>query len=85
MKYFVYILYSKKLDKYYIGTSHDPEKRLKYHNIGKKGWTKRGIPWELAFQKEFRDKLTAMKEERQIKNQKSKKYIEKLISGEYTL
>jgi len=45
MECFVYILYSEKLDRFYIGSSYDPELRLHYHNLGKKGWTKAGIPW----------------------------------------
>ena len=85
MEYFVYILYSKKLDKYYIGTSHDPQQRLRYHNIGKKGWTKSGIPWTIVFVKRFDDKKIAMKKERFIKKQKSKRFIENIISEDYKL
>lgn len=36
MGHFVYILYSEKLDKYYIGCSHDPAIRLEYYNRGGK-------------------------------------------------
>ena len=85
MKHFVYILYSKKLDKYYIGSSHDPHERLKYHNIGLKGWTKRGIPWKIVYKKGFDDKKIAMSKERFVKKQKSRLYIEKLLSGEHEL
>ena len=85
MKCWVYILFSEKLGKYYIGSSKDPETRLKYHNLGKKGWTKRGIPWEIVFQQEFEDKTTAMSKERFIKKKKSKKFIGRIISGEYKL
>ncbi|WP_435254320.1 GIY-YIG nuclease family protein [Tenacibaculum sp. A30] len=31
MSYFVYILYSKTLDKYYIGSTNDVENRLRKH------------------------------------------------------
>ena len=83
--YYVYILYSEKLDKYYIGSSKNPELRLKYHNMGKKGWTKRGVPWKLVFQQEFQDKKDAMEKEMYVKNQRSKIFIEKLISERYNL
>lgn len=83
--YFVYILYSEKLNKYYIGSSGDPEKRLYYHNLGKKGWTKTGVSWKLMFKKGFNDKEEAMSKERYIKRQKDRKYIEKIISGELEL
>lgn len=82
MSHFVYILYSKKLDKYYVGSSQDPEQRLHYHNIGKKGWTRTGVPWQLVFKKEFTDKKKATEKERYIKKQKDRKYIERMISGE---
>ena len=82
MSHFVYILYSEKLDKYYVGSSHDPEMRLHYHNLCRKGWTKPGIPWKLVFKKEYEDKKTAMERERYIKRQKDRKYIERLISNE---
>ena len=85
MSYFVYILYSKKIDQYYIGSSYDPDTRLHYHNLGKKGWTKRGIPWKLVFKKEYKDKDIALEKEKYVKKQKSSEFIEKLVSGEYLL
>ncbi|MBI9038167.1 MAG: GIY-YIG nuclease family protein [Bacteroidales bacterium] len=39
MKYFFYILFSKKLDKYYFGYSQNPVERLKKHNTNHKGFT----------------------------------------------
>ena len=32
--YFVYILFSEKLDRYYVGTTGDVERRLFEHNSG---------------------------------------------------
>ena len=46
----VYILYSSKIDKYYIGaTSEDAALRLKRHNSGyyKNKYTSAGQPWQL--------------------------------------
>ncbi|NQT34235.1 GIY-YIG nuclease family protein, partial [bacterium] len=43
--YYLYILFSDKIERFYIGVSHNPEKRLRYHNLFPKGWTKRGRPW----------------------------------------
>jgi putative endonuclease len=51
--FFLYILYSPSLDRYYIGTSHDPQTRLHFHNTSAKGWTQQGRPWQLVFQREF--------------------------------
>ena len=81
MSYTVYILYSKNIDRYYVGFSQDVKTRLHYHNLGRKGWTKRGIPWEIVFTFPCKDKKQAMILERKIKAQKSRTYIENLIIG----
>jgi putative endonuclease len=75
----VYILYSKSLEKYYIGMSEDPDKRLEFHNKGRRGWTKRGVPWEMVFQKEFPTHLEAARAERFIKRKGGGKSIYKRI------
>lgn len=82
---YIYILYSAKIDQYYVGIVNDPENRLFYHNLGLKGWTKRGIPWKLVFTKSYTSKEAAGKAERFIKSQKNKTFIEKIINGEYNL
>jgi putative endonuclease len=48
--YFIYIIYSKKLDRYYVGTTDDIEKRLGEHNSGfySDAFTVKGAPWELS-------------------------------------
>jgi putative endonuclease len=79
--YYVYILYSEKLDKSYIGSSADIEFRLWQHNNKKVKFTSRGIPWVLKYQESFADRNSAMKREYQIKSKKSRKYIEWLIAG----
>ncbi|MHB2150622.1 GIY-YIG nuclease family protein [Calditrichota bacterium LG25] len=81
--YFLYILYSSRLDRYYVGISHDPEERLKYHNSFPRGWTVRGRPWRLVFTKKFKDRPTAEKWERYIKKQKKRSLLEKIITGEF--
>jgi putative endonuclease len=45
----VYILYSPKIDKYYIGACTDMERRLYEHNIGHSKFTATGMPWELKY------------------------------------
>jgi putative endonuclease len=81
MNYTVYILYSQSKDKYYIGYSQNPEERLLEHNSGATPSTRPGIPWILVYKEEFADKTAAIKRENAIKKMKSRKYIERLISG----
>ncbi len=49
------------------------------HNSGYSKSTKRGIPWELKFTKEFKTRAEAMKYERKLKSMKSREYLEKII------
>ena len=81
MPYFVYILYSGRIDKYYVGKSENPTNRLNYHNSEANNiWTKRGKPWESKTTIEFENEAQATKAERFIKKQKSRMFIEKVIS-----
>jgi putative endonuclease len=50
---FSYVLYSAKLNKYYIGASTDIESRLYEHNIGHSKFTSTGIPWILKHSEFF--------------------------------
>ncbi len=79
--FYNYILFSEKLNIYYVGSTGNLEDRLKRHNTGRSNFTKRGIPWKLVYQKQYLTKSEAYKAELYIKSQKSKKYIENLIAG----
>ena len=45
--YYVYILYSPKFDKFYIGQTNDMANRLERHNNGYETYTSKFIPWVL--------------------------------------
>jgi len=70
--YFIYILYSAKADKFYIGYSIDPFHRVQQHNsIHSNTFTSKFRPWKLAAVFECSNiEAEAMKIERFIKNQK---------------
>ncbi len=77
-----YILYSATIDKYYIGHTEDLiEERLRRHLSNHDGFTGKAKDWVLVFSKEFDNKKEAHTYERQIKGWKSRKAIEKLVSG----
>jgi putative endonuclease len=78
--YHVYIIYSSKLDRYYVGYSEDVAKRLSEHNNGLSTYTSKAQDWELKYQLPFKSREEAVKEEKRIKAKKSRKYIEWLIS-----
>jgi putative endonuclease len=85
LNYFLYILKSQKVDKYYTGISSDPERRLIFHNSIEKGFTARYRPWQIVLKLEFDSEEIAFKMEKKIKRMKSKAYIKKIISVEYKL
>ncbi len=67
----VYILYSKKYDKIYIGCTSNLEARFKSHNeLGTKGWTIKFRPWVIVLTEEFNSKREALDRERQLKGGK---------------
>ena len=76
---FVYILYSQKLNKYYVGACTDIERRLYEHNIGHSKFTSTGLPWILIYTEKYPTLPEAKKRELEIKKMKSRKYIEGLI------
>ncbi|HMT95534.1 MAG TPA: GIY-YIG nuclease family protein [Ferruginibacter sp.] len=76
---YCYILYSEKLNKYYVGACINLERRLYEHNIGHSAFTSLGLPWILCYKEQFDDLITAKKRETYIKKQKSRKFIESLI------
>jgi putative endonuclease len=78
---FVYILYSEKLNKYYVGACIDIERRLYEHNIGHSKFTSTGMPWQLMYTEEHATLQLAKRRELEIKKKKSRMYIEKLIGS----
>ncbi len=80
MEGFVYIIYSKKWDQFYVGSSTDVDKRLEQHNAGYNKSTKGGAPWTIKFIETYDSETMARKREYAIKKKKSRKYIEWLIS-----
>ena len=81
MPFFVYIIYSEKLDKYYIGYTEDIPVRLAQHNSGISTFTAKAADWILKCSEQQPTREAAMQREKQIKQKKSRKYIEWLISS----
>ncbi len=75
MKYFVYLLVSKKNGKFfsYVGITKDLEKRISLHNSSKGAKYTRGKKWYLAYKKTYNSKSKALKEEYRLKKDKKKR------------
>src|SRR6476620_3644468 len=60
--YVVYILYSTKYNKIYVGYTSNLQERLISHNeLGKKGWTIKYRPWTLVYSEQYESKELAIK------------------------
>ena len=79
--HFVYILYSEKIDSFYVGQTFDVPSRIDKHNQGyyKHKFTARGVPWTLFLSIPCQNKAQALLIEKHIKRMKSKAYIRNLI------
>ncbi len=80
--HYLYIIYSKSLNKYYVGESHDVKKRLEQHKNHhyKSNFSRRASDWELLLQKQLENREQALYLEKFIKRMKSKKFTEKVIN-----
>ena len=81
--FYIYFLYSEKHDKYYVGYSDDPERRLLEHNTDTRmTFTHKFRPWILkAYYPVSENRGQAIKIERFIKKQKNKLFIQKIIEN----
>jgi putative endonuclease len=80
MSFFVYIIYSPKLDRFYTGTTDDVKRRLVEHNSNKYPgtFTSKGGPWELFLEIECSSSRQAYKLEKFIKKMRSSVFLRRL-------
>jgi putative endonuclease len=85
--YYIYILCSKGTGKYYVGYTAKPALRLSQHNTQThfSTFTAKYRPWSMAALFECSAiEGEAIKTERFIKKQRSRKLIEQLINADFT-
>ena len=68
MTSFVYILYSLKGDRFYVGCTYNIQKRLLQHNNKETPSTASGVPWKLIWKVQKSDRMSAELLERKLKN-----------------
>ena len=80
MIYFVYLILSKKLDKYrsYVGYTKNISNRLYLHNNSRGAKFTRGRKWKIVYLKKYNSKIIAMKEEYKLKKNSRLRNIIKL-------
>ncbi len=82
--YYVYVLYSRKISKFYIGYTKDLNNRIEHHNLGLDRWSERGIPWKLVYFEKYENKQDALRREKFLKTGKGSKFVKARIAKEVT-
>ena len=81
--HYLYIIFSDSLNRYYVGETHDTEKRLIKHNnhTYKGAFSNIADDWKIVLSKNCQSKKEALFLEAFIKRMKSKKFILKIIGN----
>jgi predicted GIY-YIG superfamily endonuclease len=77
----VYVLWSERLKKRYIGSTKNVDIRLSGHNSGKNRFTKGGIPWRVIHTESFISNSGCRKRELVLKSGVGRKYIDDMLLG----
>jgi putative endonuclease len=80
MNHYTYVLFSPSRRKYYVGQSNESlEYAVFKHNARKRLFTRRGVPWQLVYSKQFEDICEAYLLTKQLKKVKSRKFMRYFI------
>ncbi|WP_370390779.1 GIY-YIG nuclease family protein [uncultured Winogradskyella sp.] len=79
MVYYVYILFSAKHKKSYVGMTNDLERRLLEHNSGYSPYTAKFGPWELLHAESFESGQDARQREKYLKSGAGRRWMKKTI------
>ncbi len=76
--FYLYILYSRRTRRYYVGSTQDIARRLREHNAGKSLSTRAGVPWELVRAEGYATRAEAVRRETLVKSRGIGRYLESL-------
>ncbi|MBI4548757.1 MAG: GIY-YIG nuclease family protein [Ignavibacteriae bacterium] len=79
--YFVYVLWSDKLKKRYVGYTDDRQKRLEQHNAGKTLFTSQGNPWIVIHSEAYQSLMETRERERFLKSGVGRKWLDEKFPG----
>ncbi|WP_297333497.1 GIY-YIG nuclease family protein [Flavobacterium sp.] len=75
-EFVVYVLYSEKYNKHYIGYTSNLLERFKSHNfLGTKGYTTKYRPWVVIYTEFFQSNKEAIEREKYLKTGAGRDYI----------
>jgi len=76
----VYILYSRSLDRHYVGQTGNIDERLRFHSTHSTPYTAKTNDWQLVFLERVATRKAAMTLERRIKQAKSRMALARYIA-----
>ena len=82
--FYVYVLQSKKDDKFYTGFTNNLKKRIDEHNLGKVKSTKNRLPLKLIYYEVCINQQDATHREKYLKTTYGKRYIKNRLKNYFT-
>jgi len=80
----VYVIYSVKFNKIYIGQTSDLERRLSEHNNASLSiYTKKFILWDVVYSENYNSRSEALIREKQLKSSRGRAFIWNLIKQKF--
>ena len=76
MDFYVYILWSNSIEKFYIGSTENLIKRVQSHNKGLGNWTRKAHDWILVHSISQYSRSEALELEKRIKKRGAKRWLE---------
>ena len=74
--FYTYIIHSRRLGRFYVGSTMNIANRLREHNAGRSLSTRAGIPWTLVHLETFATRSEAVQHEAQIKARGIRRYLD---------
>jgi putative endonuclease len=79
--YSVYVIWSGKLGKLYVGSSSNLTERVTQHNKGMSRFTSRGMPWVLRYCEDYATRELARRRELFLKSGAGRIFLKRVLSG----
>jgi len=81
---YVYLLYSSKHKKFYVGFTHDLRNRVTEHNKGLNRSTKAYKPWNLIYYESHTNETDAMRREKYLKTTAGDRALRRMLREKLT-
>ncbi|MEK7598943.1 MAG: GIY-YIG nuclease family protein [Patescibacteria group bacterium] len=74
-QWYTYLLMSKKINEWYVGSTKNMQKRILSHNAGKNRSTKHGTPWKIIYCEVGLNQKDAGAREKYLKSGMGRRYL----------